>query len=154
MSYKERITQLTSELAEARDLPGDGARPSSPSSWLFPDRIIGYIDSLVEKQRPLAGQRLGVDPNCELPAKEVVLMNQHGKILSYGRVKLPREDVAENFQNNKLEMCGWALSFPVTQLDRGPNVVQAFAYDAEQRRGTAVAGRIRGADPLNPSEGE
>jgi radical SAM superfamily enzyme YgiQ (UPF0313 family) len=145
--YKERITQLTTELAEAHEICREMVQAKLAEFVVVPDRIIGYIDSLIEDNGRWQASGWASDPNNDLPAKEVVLMNQHGKILSYGRVKFPRQDVAENLQNDKLHLCGWTLSFPAAQLDDGPNVVHAFAYDADQRR----AYRLRGEFAVQPA---
>jgi hypothetical protein len=61
----------------------------------------------------------------------VVLVNQHGRVVSYARVRLARRDVEALFQNGDLLRSGWEAELTPASLDEGQNVIRAFVYSLD-----------------------
>jgi anaerobic magnesium-protoporphyrin IX monomethyl ester cyclase len=139
--FKERIAELTIEL--------DGLyqrclEPVKVHDFLDApaEKPIGYIDCLTQEDGQWKAKGWASEPGGDGAAKEVVLINQHGKILSYCRVSRLRDDVAAVFGKEKFGRCGWETVFPATQLDAGENVVRAFVYDPAKRRAYRLHGEF------------
>lgn len=93
-----------------------------------PDVIAGAADIFYLDNDLVRGSGWARDPATDQPAKWIVVINQETNILAYARITDERKDVADQFKNKDLFLCGWQVAFDTTLLGPGRHILWAYLF--------------------------
>lgn len=76
------------------------------------------------------------------PAEEVIIVDQRKKIISYTKVRQPREDVAAHFQDRRMLHSGWSVTFDKNLLSIGDHSLMAYVLRRKERKAIRLLGEF------------
>lgn len=136
--WKDRVRELEARVAdlEQQVAERDTMRKESlrVRNYVKPKRgsqPIGWLDTVQPSEDGWVARGWALDPDRTLPAREVIVVNQHGRVVSYSRVKVARPDVREALAHDDFLHSGWEAPIDPTDLDEGENILRAFVYQPD-----------------------
>ena len=136
--WKARVAELKRQLDEQRlrreSLRIEQVVPADPG------RPLGWLDAVAEDEAGWVVPGTARHPEAAGAAQEVLLANQHGRLLGYAPVREERQDVEAVFGDRRLRRSGWQAQIDRGTLEAGQTIVHALAYAAESRKAYCLQG--------------
>jgi glycosyltransferase involved in cell wall biosynthesis len=102
----------------------------------------GWFDFKKEEETKIIAGGWARNPYTGTPGEEVILINQTKKILAYAKVTQQREDVAAHFQDRRMGLSGWSVTFEKSLLPPGNNSLIAYVFIRKEKKAFRLCGEF------------